>query len=71
MPWTVDEIKSLIGEMEDKPVLWNVFSDEYQGRVKKSEVLNHSCSMFCCKFPVVTNVSTCWASVKKRNAFCI
>ena len=37
MPWTVDEIKSLISEIEDKPVLWNVFSDEYKDRVKKSE----------------------------------
>ena len=37
MPWTVDEIKSLISEIEDKLVLWNVFSDEYRDRVKKSE----------------------------------
>ena len=29
MPWTLDEIKSLISEIEDKPVLWNVFSDGY------------------------------------------
>ena len=36
MSWTVDEIKSLISEIEDKPVLWNVFSDEYRDRVKKS-----------------------------------
>ena len=37
MPWTVDEIKSLISEIEDKPVLWKVFSDKYKDRVKKSE----------------------------------
>ena len=33
----VNEIKSLISEIEDKPVLWNVFSDEYRDRVRKSE----------------------------------
>ena len=37
MPWTVDEIKSLISEIDDKPVLWNIFSDEYKDRVKKRE----------------------------------
>ena len=33
----LDCSKSLICEIEDKPVLWNVFSDEYRDRVKKSE----------------------------------
>ena len=37
MPWTVDEIESLISEIEDKPVLWNVFSDEYRDRAKNNE----------------------------------
>ena len=33
----LDCSKSLISEIEDKPVLWDVFSDEYGDRVKKSK----------------------------------
>ena len=45
MPWTVDEIKSLLSEIKNKPVLWNVFSDEwaYRDREEKRSLEGGGC----------------------------
>ena len=70
MPWTVDEIKSLISEIKDKLVLWNVpvFSDEYRDRVKKSEAWREVAAKLQCDqikvsvSPTEDNV-TCFSTI--------
>ena len=36
MAWTIDNVSKLIEEIEVRPIIWNVFLDEYKDRSKKS-----------------------------------
>ena len=35
--WSTDEVKALISEVELRHSIWNVYSDEYKDRVKRSD----------------------------------